>query len=155
MAHLKRDTKVRHGLRGDSSDYPTFKRVIMPAPIVPNSINSAPPANGASSTASNPSMALSSTEATQAARQTAPGINCRACTTHHPVGNCPLKIAGVEFCNLCGMAHYGHARVCPHIQSETQVSHVRNALHPLLTLRQGASHARGSQIFQRAGAFGQ
>jgi hypothetical protein len=49
------------------------------------------------------------------------GINCMACRTFHPQGECPLKLAGVEYCNLCGMAHFGAARVCPHIQSETQV----------------------------------
>ncbi|TKA71091.1 hypothetical protein B0A55_08337 [Friedmanniomyces simplex] len=36
--------------------------------------------------------------------------------------------AGVEYCNLCGMAHFGHARVCPHIQSETQVRAMLEAL---------------------------
>lgn len=45
-----------------------------------------------------------------------------ACRSFHEQGKCPLKLAGVEHCNLCGMAHYGSARVCPHIQSETQVS---------------------------------
>jgi hypothetical protein len=49
------------------------------------------------------------------------GINCMACYTFHPQGECPLKTAGVEYCNLCGLAHFGAARVCPHIQSETQV----------------------------------
>lgn len=48
-------------------------------------------------------------------------VNCVACQSNHRVGSCPLKAAGVEHCNLCGMAHFGHARVCPHIQSETQV----------------------------------
>jgi chromodomain-helicase-DNA-binding protein 4 len=48
-------------------------------------------------------------------------IRCVACKTTHLLGSCPLKVAGVEYCNLCGIAHYGHARVCPHITSETQV----------------------------------
>lgn len=48
-------------------------------------------------------------------------INCLACRTQHIIGHCPLKLAGVEHCNLCGIAHFGHGRVCPHIQSETQV----------------------------------
>ena len=52
---------------------------------------------------------------------TASGVNCIACKTFHPIGACPLKLAGVEVCNLCGIAHFGAARVCPHIQSETQV----------------------------------
>jgi hypothetical protein len=46
---------------------------------------------------------------------------CQACTKFHPVGSCPLKVAGFELCPLCGIAHYGHARNCPHIRSETMV----------------------------------
>lgn len=48
-------------------------------------------------------------------------VQCVACQQVHPQGSCPLKLAGAEFCNLCGMAHYGYARICPHINSETQV----------------------------------
>ena len=48
-------------------------------------------------------------------------IKCMACKTTHIVGSCPLKTAGVEHFNLCGIAHYGQMRVCPHITSETQV----------------------------------
>lgn len=57
------------------------------------------------------------------------GINCLACRSFHPLGQCPLKLAGVEHCNLCGMAHFGSARVCPHIQSETQVSFFYKLMH--------------------------
>jgi len=46
---------------------------------------------------------------------------CVACNHSHPTGSCPLKIAGVELCPLCGVAHYGIARQCPHIKSETMV----------------------------------
>jgi len=46
---------------------------------------------------------------------------CIACNLRHPTGSCPLKLAGTERCPLCGIAHYGHARVCPHIKSETMV----------------------------------
>ena len=45
---------------------------------------------------------------------------CLACM--HVRGSCPLKVAGKEFCPLCGLAHYGHGRSCPHIKSETQVN---------------------------------
>ncbi|WPH01485.1 SNF2 family DNA-dependent chromodomain-containing ATPase [Acrodontium crateriforme] len=55
-------------------------------------------------------------------------LNCMACHTVHAMGSCPAKIAGVEYCNLCGMAHYGFGRVCPHIQSETQVRAMLEAL---------------------------
>ncbi|KAK7558089.1 PHD/FYVE-zinc-finger like domain-containing protein [Phyllosticta citricarpa] len=47
--------------------------------------------------------------------------NCLACQRSHVIGACPLKIAGPEYCNLCGLAHFGYARSCPHINSETQV----------------------------------
>ncbi|USW53932.1 Putative mit1 Zn finger 2 [Septoria linicola] len=102
----------------------------MPAPTVPSSVdpnqaastttNGAPVANGSASNGK--------ADFDKPAKVEPAGINCRACTRHHPVGSCPIKIAGVEFCNLCGMAHYGHARVCPHIQSETQVRAMLEAL---------------------------
>lgn len=47
--------------------------------------------------------------------------DCQTCGENHPVGSCPLKIAGVEKCPLCDLAHYGHARSCPHLKSETMV----------------------------------
>lgn len=56
-----------------------------------------------------------------------------ACKTQHVVGFCPLKTAGVEYCNLCGIAHFGHARVCSHITSETQVTSISSiAIYPWL-----------------------
>ncbi|KAF7593076.1 hypothetical protein BBP40_012093 [Aspergillus hancockii] len=48
--------------------------------------------------------------------------SCLACKQNHPVGSCRLKLAGVEHCGLCGLAHYGHSRTCPHLQSDTQVA---------------------------------
>ncbi|KAF2231693.1 hypothetical protein EV356DRAFT_281425 [Viridothelium virens] len=53
---------------------------------------------------------------------------CPACFLPHPVGSCPLKIAGPEYCPLCGLAHFGSARTCPHINSETQVRAMLAAL---------------------------
>jgi hypothetical protein len=53
---------------------------------------------------------------------------CYACRNPHPRGACPLKIAGVEHCGLCGLAHFGFARTCPHINSETQVREMIAAL---------------------------
>jgi hypothetical protein len=53
---------------------------------------------------------------------------CFVCAKHHPVGSCPLKQAGVEHCGLCGLAHYGIARTCPHLRSETQVARMLDAL---------------------------
>ena len=37
------------------------------------------------------------------------------------MGWCRLKIAGVEHCGLCGLAHMGHGRTCPHLNDEKQV----------------------------------
>ena len=48
--------------------------------------------------------------------------NCSACNEIHPMGWCRLKLAGVEYCGLCGLAHVGHGRTCPHLNSETQVT---------------------------------
>ena len=38
------------------------------------------------------------------------------------MGWCRLKVAGVEHCGLCGLAHVGHGRTCPHLNSEVQVA---------------------------------
>ncbi|KAH3934471.1 hypothetical protein JI435_064500 [Parastagonospora nodorum SN15] len=54
--------------------------------------------------------------------------HCPACRKMHPQGACELKAAGVEHCGLCGLAHYGHSRTCPHIKSETQVRAMLEAL---------------------------
>ncbi|KAF2020910.1 hypothetical protein BU24DRAFT_10762 [Aaosphaeria arxii CBS 175.79] len=53
---------------------------------------------------------------------------CFACQHQHPQGACPLKIAGAEHCGLCGLAHFGQGRTCPHIRSETQVRDMLEAL---------------------------
>ncbi|KAH8434953.1 putative chromatin remodeling complex subunit (Chd3) [Aspergillus melleus] len=53
---------------------------------------------------------------------------CLACNQIHPVGHCRLKLAGVEHCGLCGLAHFGYARTCPHIRSEIQVGRMLKAL---------------------------
>ncbi|KAK4991766.1 hypothetical protein LTR50_001583 [Elasticomyces elasticus] len=50
-----------------------------------------------------------------------PQPTCMVCQNSHRTGSCPLKLAGVEICNICGIAHFGRARECPHVQSETQV----------------------------------
>ncbi|EMD67914.1 hypothetical protein COCSADRAFT_177846 [Bipolaris sorokiniana ND90Pr] len=54
--------------------------------------------------------------------------SCPACFKSHPQGACELKVAGVEYCGLCGLAHYGYSRTCPHIKSETQVREMLEAL---------------------------
>jgi len=46
---------------------------------------------------------------------------CIACNQHHATGYCPLKLAGVEHCQLCGLAHYGNGRTCAHLNSVTQL----------------------------------
>lgn len=47
---------------------------------------------------------------------------CAACGDLHPLGWCRLKLAGVEHCGLCGIAHLGYGRACPHLNSERQVA---------------------------------
>ncbi|KAL4932749.1 putative chromatin remodeling complex subunit (Chd3) [Aspergillus undulatus] len=56
------------------------------------------------------------------------GNQCFVCNGAHPVGSCPLKVAGVEHCGLCGLAHYGHARTCPHLRSDVQITRMIEAL---------------------------
>ena len=53
---------------------------------------------------------------------------CIACNEKHDTGFCPLKLAGVEYCNLCGLPHYGIARTCPHLNSVTQLRAMVEAL---------------------------
>ncbi|KAL9623846.1 MAG: hypothetical protein Q9160_001838 [Pyrenula sp. 1 TL-2023] len=57
-----------------------------------------------------------------------PSHRCRACGEDHPLGWCRLKIANVEHCGLCGMAHIGTGRTCPHLNDETQVATMLNTL---------------------------
>lgn len=47
---------------------------------------------------------------------------CFVCNGLHAEGYCPVKLAGVEYCGLCGIAHYGagFSRNCPHLNSVTQ-----------------------------------
>jgi hypothetical protein len=53
---------------------------------------------------------------------------CIACGRVHALGSCPLKMAGVEHCGLCGIAHFGFARTCPHLRSDLQVTRMIDAL---------------------------
>jgi chromodomain-helicase-DNA-binding protein 4 len=39
-----------------------------------------------------------------------------------------MKRSGYENCGLCGLAHFGNSRTCPHLQSETQVRLMLDAL---------------------------
>ncbi|KAI9698352.1 MAG: hypothetical protein M1820_007514 [Bogoriella megaspora] len=67
---------------------------------------------------------------------------CPACDLPHPTGSCPLKIAGVELCGLCGLAHFGSSRTCPHINSETQVREMLAALKSSSESKELVSEAR-------------
>jgi hypothetical protein len=51
-----------------------------------------------------------------------------ACDEVHKEGHCRLKLAGVEHCGLCGIAHYGHGRTCPHLNSEALVAKMIGSL---------------------------
>ena len=72
---------------------------------------------------------------------------CHACTKYHPVGSCPLKVAGVELCPLCHLPHYGFARVCPHIKSETMVrlmlDTLKNSSEPKYLVDAAVKYLRG------------
>jgi hypothetical protein len=72
---------------------------------------------------------------------------CQACTKYHPIGSCPLKVAGAEKCPLCGVAHYGYARVCPHIKSETMVrmmlDTLKNSSEPRYLVDAATKYLRG------------
>ena len=64
-------------------------------------------------------------------------LPCLACSDHfgsHPVGQCPLKFAGFERCNLCGLAHYGIGTSCPHMNSEiacrTMLKNIKDSPEP-------------------------
>ncbi|MCJ1311861.1 hypothetical protein MMC25_005534 [Agyrium rufum] len=49
---------------------------------------------------------------------------CIVCNDHygaHERGHCPLKLAGVEVCNLCGEAHFGGNRACETFTHEMSV----------------------------------
>ncbi|RMZ91382.1 hypothetical protein DV736_g1394, partial [Chaetothyriales sp. CBS 134916] len=50
-----------------------------------------------------------------------PVHQCSVCEEVHPIGWCRLKLAGVEYCGLCGIAHLGHSRTCPNLNNEDQV----------------------------------
>lgn len=54
--------------------------------------------------------------------------SCIACNEIHPRGSCGLKRAGVEHCGLCGIAHFGYSRTCPHLNSEVQVASMLSSL---------------------------
>ncbi|CAI7567823.1 unnamed protein product [Penicillium glandicola] len=54
--------------------------------------------------------------------------SCVACHQRHVPGRCPLRHAGVEFCGLCGLAHWGARRACPHLHSGVQVTRMLEAL---------------------------
>ena len=55
-------------------------------------------------------------------------INCLACGGTHYQGYCPLKLAGAEYCNMCGLAHFGYSRTCAHLNSVTQLRAMNEAL---------------------------
>lgn len=54
--------------------------------------------------------------------------HCLACTQYHRPGSCPLMLAGVEHCELCGIAHFGFQRNCPHLTSITQLRMMMDAI---------------------------
>ncbi|KAI9887534.1 MAG: hypothetical protein M1823_000625 [Watsoniomyces obsoletus] len=53
---------------------------------------------------------------------------CPACLAQHALGSCPLKLRGFQLCPLCGLAHFGAGPKCPHLQSETQIRTLMEAI---------------------------
>ncbi|KAL1953409.1 hypothetical protein VTO42DRAFT_2848 [Malbranchea cinnamomea] len=72
---------------------------------------------------------------------------CIACDEFHEVGYCPLKRAGVEHCGLCGIAHYGYSRTCPHLNSEIQVAamlgSLKHSTEPRALVEEATRYLRG------------
>lgn len=56
-------------------------------------------------------------------------VFCNGCRSTHVPGQCPLKLAGVQKCNLCGIAHFGSPRSCPSLNSEVQLRLMLDALN--------------------------
>lgn len=56
---------------------------------------------------------------------------CPACLNQHgphEVGYCPLKLAGVEYCNLCGLAHFAIPGSCITLKAKERFSEINEAL---------------------------
>lgn len=73
-------------------------------------------------------------------------LACIACNQNHPPGRCPLKLAGVEHCPLCGLAHFGKSRSCPHLHSEVQV---RRMIEALKQSKEPAGHVAMAKKYLR------
>ncbi|KAK6530906.1 hypothetical protein TWF281_007740 [Arthrobotrys megalospora] len=55
-------------------------------------------------------------------------VVCRLCTNTHMPGECPLRKIPVEYCQLCGLAHFGEGPTCPHLNSLTQIDAMLEAI---------------------------
>ncbi|KAJ5898915.1 hypothetical protein N7495_003659 [Penicillium taxi] len=53
---------------------------------------------------------------------------CVVCTEYHVSGHCPCKLAGVELCPLCGLAHFGGRRSCAMLHSVAQLRYLLERL---------------------------
>ena len=120
LEHLR--SKTMHQPSQDRA----FRRVELPSPsahfqmpVMPlqKVTVASPMATGIAPQPILPSQPLSQMPSNASIQHASP---CLACDNRHPVGYCPLKLAGVEYCGLCGLAHYGHGRTCPHLTSVTQ-----------------------------------
>lgn len=73
--------------------------------------------------------------------QMPPTHQCSACGEQHAMGWCRLKVAGVEHCGLCGLAHLGHGRTCPHLNDERHVTTLLQTLKESTESREWVEHA--------------
>ena len=44
------------------------------------------------------------------------------------VGQCQLRVKGLDYCGLCGLAHFGISSSCPHLGSDIQIRLILDAL---------------------------
>lgn len=75
---------------------------------------------------------------------------CLACNNSHgshPPGYCPLKLAGNEHCNLCGLAHFGIPGICPNLSNElacrTMMRQLKDSPETPAVKKASAQHLRG------------
>lgn len=114
--------------RPSRSKYGVFKRAEVP-PLPPPPPPTAPhlPPTLHHSLPPPPPPSHSNQQSTSQVRMI---LRCLACSSIHPQGSCPLKLAGVEYCGLCGQGHYGGGprKACPHLHSLEQCQAMLEAL---------------------------
>ncbi|KAL9585582.1 MAG: hypothetical protein Q9212_001442 [Teloschistes hypoglaucus] len=70
--------------------------------------------------------------------------SCLGCGGTHVQGSCPLKMAGVEYCELCGQAHYGGGTriTCPNLHDLDEVHSMLETVKASPKEAEGRSEAK-------------